>query len=250
MFGAGMTVLNRALEDLGIDMINSAFIDIHDTNEVFPLAEGYTLDEAVEIASLTKRGPDWFVITKLPEPSFWESISYLATLCQSKGLQAIVFITQEKTVNSDIWHLARILSWHITQIEMTDSLLGGGTDLKAKVITLSPYLTDEMLSLIWNDPELKSQNSVEKFTAIHEVLDKVVPGADEWITPEDERKQDQWMAPQHLAKISSYAKVNNTDWLPVFDVANPLPHLNQVDIAYVDGSVLVEVHDPIIDQII
>jgi hypothetical protein len=250
MFGAGMTVLNRALEDLGIDMINSAFIDIHDSNEIFPLADEYGIDEAVEIASLTKRGPDWFVINQSPEPSIWESILHLATLCQLKGLQAIVFLTQEQNINSYVWHMAKTLTWHLTQTEMTDSLLGGGTDLTSKVITISPYLDDEMLSSIWNDPELKSQNSTEKFTAIYEVLDKVVPGADEWITPQDEKKQVQWMAPQHLAKISSYARINNTDWLPVFNTANPLPRLTQADIAYVDGSILIEIQDPVIDKVI
>jgi RNase H-like domain found in reverse transcriptase/Integrase zinc binding domain/Reverse transcriptase (RNA-dependent DNA polymerase) len=250
MFGTGMTVLRRALEDLGIDMIHSAFIGAHQHVEIMDDLDEYNFEEALEIASMTDRGPDWFVIPQEIAADAWESMVNLAKVCKTKGLQAIIFLSSELETRPKVWQTAKTLAWHAVQADMKDSLLGGGTDLSTKTYIVSPHIDETMHSTIWNDPDLKKQHSKEKFVALHEILDKDVSGAEEWIFPEDQKKQVQWMAPQHLAKISSYARVNNVDWLPVYDIANPLPHLQQPDITLRDGSILIETTDPFAGSII
>ena len=76
-------------------------------------------------------------------------------------------------------------------------------------------------------------------------MDRTTPGADEWVIPEEQKKQIQWFAPAHQAKVLSYVRARNSNWLPVYDVANPLPSLTQQDISLQDGGVLIEIPDVI-----
>jgi hypothetical protein len=113
MFGTGMTVLRRALEDLGIDMIHSAFIGAHQHVEIMDDLDEYNFEEALEIASMTDRGPDWFVIPhNIPLKRTRDSTKGMANgqnigmACCTSGYEGFLIGRRHRPFNQDIHCIA------------------------------------------------------------------------------------------------------------------------------------------------
>ena len=252
MWGPGILVLNQALNEVGLDMTNSAVIGPFEFEEPSKATQHhyYSWEEAQFIAKETKTGPHWLFVTRTLTIEEWDEIQQISYRLITKGLEAIVIASPERISQNILSNWARNLGWQETRINLHDSLLGGGTDIKMDIIILSEQVHDETLENIQQALTERRQHTVERHKAIRECLDNDERTREDFIEALDQRAQTIQTKSPFEAKTLSYAQINNTDWIPVYDPDNPLPSLRLKNNVMPTGEPLIETQDGLHGKVI
>jgi hypothetical protein len=251
MWGPSIMVLNRALQDLGLELFNSAIIGPYDFEEPSDTTHHhyYTWEEAHLISNETEISPHWFVITRSMTNEEWDTVQTASQLLARKGLQAIVIVSTKKLDQNMLLNWTRNLEWYQTTFQMQDALLGGGSEMCCTVTIISYQVQDKTLEEIQLHSDIKypTQERCES------ILDNIENGSndhEQYIQPLNERAQSNLATFPHKAKTISYVQINDSLWIPVFDPNNPLPDLRSKDRTLPTGEPVVEIQDALLGRVL
>jgi hypothetical protein len=250
IMGARMNVINEALSELGVDMIQETAIDNDATWK--ERVHGISGQEAIEQASRAETAPDWLICTSAEtEGANLCEIREIINSLAWKGLSAVILFhnattsPSSKFVHAD-WNRwirdnLNELQWSMTPIWCENGELGGPTDASYRTYVLG---NTRMLDPIRNSGHRLPEQSLgpdqkERNPPMREFLKTLRP--DEALHPVEERHvPHQKGARSSRAVVSSRVTFETGQTFPVFDDNAAAPDLAGTDHLGPRGAPIVE----------